>query len=184
MSATRMNVSGSVETAPLKVAMVGNPNTGKSTLFNVLSGGKARIGNYPGVTVEKKTVTVERQDVMLMLWDLYGEDEFQHVRESYLRGSSGYVLVMDGTRKATLETARLLQQTVVRTVGPLPFVAMINKSDLRSEWEIDQPVIEQLRDQGWPIFFGSAKLGEGVDELFGRLAAMLLSPAPPSRACL
>lgn len=137
-----------------------------------------------GVTVEKKTMMVDHQDVMLMLWDLYGEDEFQHVRESYLRGSSGYILVMDGTRKTTLDTARLLQQTVVRTVGSIPFVSIINKSDLQSEWEIDQPAIEQLREQGWPVFFGSAKLGQGVEELFGGLAAMLLSPAPPPGTCL
>lgn len=168
-----------------KVCMLGGFAVGKTSLVrrfvtNVFS---EHYQTTIGVTVEKKTVTVDHQDVMLMLWDLYGEDEFQHVRESYLRGSSGYILVIDGTRKATLDTARLLQQTVVRTVGPLPFVAIINKSDLRSEWEIDQPVIEQLREQGWPVFFGSAKLGQGVDELFGRLAAMLLSPAPPSRIC-
>lgn len=168
-----------------KVCMLGGFAVGKTSLVrrfvtNVFS---EHYQTTIGVTVEKKTVTVDHQDVMLMLWDLYGEDEFQHVRESYLRGSSGYILVIDGTRKATLDTARLLQQTVVRTVGPLPFVAIINKSDLRSEWEIDQPVIEQLREQGWPVFLGSAKLGQGVDELFGRLAAMLLSPAPPSRIC-
>ncbi|MBK9947105.1 MAG: GTP-binding protein [Nitrospira sp.] len=168
-----------------KVCMLGGFAVGKTSLVrrfvtNVFS---EHYQTTIGVTVEKKTVTVDHQDVMFMLWDLYGEDEFQHVRESYLRGSSGYILVIDGTRKATLDTARLLQQTVVRTVGPLPFVAIINKSDLRSEWEIDQPVIEQLREQGWPVFLGSAKLGQGVDELFGRLAAMLLSPAPPSRIC-
>ena len=168
-----------------KVCMLGGFAVGKTSLVrrfvtNVFS---EHYQTTIGVTVEKKTVTVDHQDAMLMLWDLYGEDEFQHVRESYLRGSSGYILVIDGTRKATLDTARLLQQTVVRTVGPLPFVAIINKSDLRSEWEIDQPAIEQLREQGWPVFFGSAKLGQGVDELFGRLAAMLLSPAPPSRIC-
>lgn len=168
-----------------KVCMLGGFAVGKTSLVrrfvtNVFS---EHYQTTIGVIVEKKTVTVDHQDVMFMLWDLYGEDEFQHVRESYLRGSSGYILVIDGTRKATLDTARLLQQTVVRTVGPLPFVAIINKSDLRSEWEIDQPVIEQLREQGWPVFFGSAKLGQGVDELFGRLAAMLLSPAPPSRIC-
>ena len=168
-----------------KVCMLGGFAVGKTSLVrrfvtNVFS---AHSQTTIGVTVEKKTVTVDHQDVMLMLWDLYGEDEFQHVRESYLRGSSGYILVIDGTRKATLDTACLLQQTVVRTVGPLPFVAIINKADLRSEWEIDQPVIEQLREQGWSVFFGSAKLGQGVDELFGCLAAMLLSPAPPSRIC-
>ena len=43
----------------LKVALVGNPNTGKSTLFNALAGMRARVGNYPGVTVEKKIARVE-----------------------------------------------------------------------------------------------------------------------------
>ena len=41
-----------------------------------------------------------------MLWDIYGEDEFQTVRASYLRGASGYLLVADGTRQLTLDTAR------------------------------------------------------------------------------
>jgi small GTP-binding protein len=169
-----------------KICMLGGFAVGKTSLVrrfvtNVFS---EHYQTTIGVTVEKKTVTVERQDVMLMLWDLYGEDEFQHVRESYLQGSSGYILVMDGTRKTTLDTARLLQQTVMRTVGPIPFVSIINKSDLQSEWEIDQPAIEQLREQGWPIFFSSAKLGQGVDELFSCLAAMLLSPAPQPRICL
>lgn len=166
-----------------KVCLLGGFAVGKTSLVrryvtNVFS---EHYQTTIGVTVEKKMVTIDRQDMMLMLWDLYGEDEFQHVRESYLRGSSGYILVLDGTRKATLDTARLLQQTVVRTVGPLPFVAIINKSDLRSEWEIDQSVIDQLREQGWPVFLGSAKLGQGVDELFARLAEMLLSAAPPPR---
>lgn len=47
-----MAVTESIQT--LTVALIGNPNTGKSTLFNALTGGKARIGNFPGVTVEKK----------------------------------------------------------------------------------------------------------------------------------
>lgn len=169
-----------------KVCMLGGFAVGKTSLVrryvtNVFS---EHYQTTIGVTVEKKTVTVDHRDVMLMLWDLYGEDEFQRVRESYLRGSSGYVLVMDGTRKATLDTARLLQQTVVRTVGPLPFAAIINKSDLQSEWEIDQPAIEQLREQGWTVFLGSAKLGQGVDELFGCLTTMLLSSAPLPRVSL
>lgn len=169
-----------------KICMLGGFAVGKTSLVrrfvtNVFS---EHYQTTIGVTVEKKTMMVDHQDVMLMLWDLYGEDEFQHVRESYLRGSSGYILVMDGTRKTTLDTARLLQQTVVRTVGSIPFVSIINKSDLQSEWEIDQPAIEQLREQGWPVFFGSAKLGQGVEELFGGLAAMLLSPAPPPGTCL
>ena len=166
-----------------KICMLGGFAVGKTSLVrrfvtNVFS---EHYQTTIGVTVEKKTVTVDYQDVMLMLWDLYGEDEFQHVRESYLRGSSGYILVMDGTRKATLDTACFLQQTIVRTIGPVPFVSIINKSDLQSDWEIDESAIEQLREQGWPVFFGSAKLGHGVEEVFDRLATMLMSPAPLPR---
>lgn len=128
-----------------------------------------------GVTVEKKSVTVGSQDVMLVLWDLYGEDEFQRVRESYLRGSSGYILVMDGTRKATLDTAISLQETAVRTIGAAPFVSIINKADVRPEWEIDELAIERLRERGWPVLFGSAKLGQGVEELFALLATQMIS---------
>ena len=169
-----------------KICMLGGFAVGKTSLVrrfvsNVFSD---HYQTTIGVTVEKKGVTIGDQDIMLMLWDLYGEDEFQHVRDSYLRGSSGYILVMDGTRRATLETALKLQQAVVRTVGSVPFVSIINKSDLRSEWEIDEPAIEHLREQGWTVLFSSAKLGQGVEELFGSLASQIVHAAPPSRGRL
>ena len=56
----------------LKVACVGNPNTGKSTLFNALAGVHARVGNYPGVTVEKKVGRVHWQEHAVDLIDLPG----------------------------------------------------------------------------------------------------------------
>lgn len=163
-----------------KICMLGGFAVGKSSLVrrfvtNVFSD---HYQTTIGVTVEKKCVTVDNQDVSLMLWDLYGEDEFQHVRESYLRGSSGYILVMDGTRKSTLDTALSLQQTVVRTIGAVPFVSIINKADLRADWEIDEAVIEQLRGQGWTVLIGSAKLGQGVEELFGQLARQIVNSSP------
>jgi ferrous iron transport protein B len=41
--------------SPLKVAFIGNPNTGKTSIFNALTGLRQKVGNYPGITVEKKT---------------------------------------------------------------------------------------------------------------------------------
>jgi small GTP-binding protein len=163
-----------------KICMLGGFAVGKTSLVrrfvsNVFSD---HYHTTIGVTVEKKTVTVDNLDVTLMLWDLYGEDEFQRVRDSYLRGSSGYILVMDGTRKSTLDTALALQQTATRTVGAVPFVSIINKADVRSEWEIDERMIEQLRERGWPVLFGSAKLGQGVEELFVTLATQIVQTSP------
>ena len=56
----------------LIVALVGNPNTGKSTLFNALTGLRQHVGNYPGVTVELKKGTAQAGDVVLHYIDLPG----------------------------------------------------------------------------------------------------------------
>ena len=57
-----------VEAAAAKVLIVGNPNSGKSTLFNALSGGSAHVANYPGVTIDRSTahLTVGHRDVELI----------------------------------------------------------------------------------------------------------------------
>lgn len=159
-----------------KICMLGGFAVGKTSLVrrfvsNVFSD---HYQTTIGVTVEKKVVTSGDHELTFILWDLYGEDEFQHVRDSYLRGASGYILVMDGTRRATLDTALSLQQTATRVLGNVPFVSVINKADLRTEWEIDDAAIGDLRQRGWTVTMGSAKLGEGVDELFTDLARKLL----------
>src|SRR4051812_5145976 len=61
-----------VPTRPLTVALIGNPNTGKSTLFNALAGSNARVGNYPGVTVEKKIGRMKWEGGTISLVDLPG----------------------------------------------------------------------------------------------------------------
>lgn len=62
----------SVAARPLTVAVIGNPNTGKSTLFTALTGVHAQIGNYPGVTVEKKIGRLQHNGVQIQLVDLPG----------------------------------------------------------------------------------------------------------------
>lgn len=130
-----------------------------------------------GVTIEKKTLLSADQEVTLMIWDLYGEDDFQKMRESYLRGSSGYILVADGMRRSTLDTAESLHQLAQSALGPVPFVLMVNKADRRKEWDIDEPTLTRLRDRGWLVLTGSAKTGDGVAELFAQLTPKLLETA-------
>ena len=106
----------------------------------------------------------------LILWDLAGEDDISSLRMSYLRGAAGYVLVADGTRPSTIEVALSLCRRVEADFGPLPFVLLLNKNDLREDWAIRDDEIEGLRRDGWWVRSTSARTGEGVEDAFGALA--------------
>lgn len=125
-----------------------------------------------GVKIDKKVIEVGNQEMSLVLWDLYGEDQFQRVQSFYLRGSSGYLLVADGTRPETLEVAQGIQRRAQEVLGPIPFILMLNKHDL--PWEISEVEVSQLRAMGWEIRYTSAKTGEGVEESFAALAQRML----------
>jgi small GTP-binding protein len=127
-----------------------------------------------GVKIDKKELTIGTQQVNLVLWDLAGEDDFLQVHMSYLRGSSGYLLVADGTRPATLNTARSLQKRVEAAIGYVPFVLMLNKSDLTAGWEIGEEALADLREKGWDIIITSARSGLGIEEAFLILVQKIL----------
>ncbi len=126
-----------------------------------------------GVKVDKKRISLPSTDMDLLIWDIYGEDNLQSISLSYLRGASGIFLILDGTRKETLDIARDIQKKVERTIGPLPFVVMINKSDIAESWEITNAAIAETEAWGWQVFRTSAKTGEGVEAAFKALAHSL-----------
>ncbi len=159
-----------------KVCMLGAFAVGKTSLVSrfVSSIFSDKYHTTVGVKVDKKVVAVGEEQVNLLLWDLYGEDDFQKLRTSYLRGSAGYVLVVDGTRRETLEKAVVLQSRAREAVGPVPFVLMLNKADLTDKWEIEDSAVEELVKQGWQAFRTSAKTGAGVDQAFLTLATRMI----------
>jgi signal recognition particle receptor subunit beta len=100
------------------------------------------------------------------------------VLHSQLRGMSAYLLVVDGTRRSTLETAERLSKLAAEVAGPVPFVLAINKADLAAEWEIDDAAIFRLVEQGWTVLRTSAKTGDGVEDAFERLTRAMLNRPP------
>ena len=125
-----------------------------------------------GVKIDKKSVDVDG-GLEFIIWDLAGEDDFINVRSSYLRGSAGGVLVVDGTRAETVDIAFELRDKLYREVGEVPVVMMINKSDLRQQWSVDDEKIEDLRRDGWQVIETSALDSSNVDEAFALLARTL-----------
>ena len=162
-----------------KICMLGASAVGKTSLVSrfVRSLFSDKYHTTVGVKVDKKVVALGQEQMDLLLWDLYGEDEFQRIRASYLRGSSGYVLVVDGTRRETLEKAVVLQNRTEETIGKVPFVLVVNKADLAEKWEIDDAALEELNKRGWPAFKTSAKTGEGVEQAFLALARNMAGAA-------
>src|SRR5262249_3526805 len=148
-----------------KVCMLGAFGVGKTSLVKryVESIYSDAYQTTVGVKVDSKTVDVGGQSVCLVLWDIYGEDDVQRVQWSYLRGASGYLLVADGTRPASLERAWRIFERIEQEVGHVPFVFLLNKSDLVDEWRIDKSDLDSLKGKGWPVLVASAKSGAGVE---------------------
>ena len=131
-----------------------------------------------GVKIDTKIIEAsspEQPRLKLVLWDIAGKNALDSVKLSYLQGSSGVVLVADGTRESTLRSALyLLMQARQETNDGLPAVLLVNKFDKLDDWEVTPSMLADLRNS-LPVFESSAMSGEGVEEGFTRLTQMLLS---------
>ena len=117
-----------------KICMLGAFAVGKTSLVQrfVKSLFSDRYLTTVGVKIDKKIVTVGDTEVSLVLWDLAGEDEFQSVQTSYLRGASGYLLVIDGTRALPPEDQ---QEIAVRKRAHTEFIRDLLE-DLKREGKL------------------------------------------------
>lgn len=159
-----------------KICMLGGFSVGKTSLVGryVKSTFSDKYHTTVGAKVDKKVMRVGSTDMTLMVWDIQGEDGVQPLRPAYLRGSAGYVIVVDSTRAPTLTVAQQVQAKVQELLGPVPFVVMLNKSDMTEEQQLNPADIRRLAQHGWFIFSTSAKTGQNVEEAFTALAQKML----------
>lgn len=160
-----------------KICMIGDFSVGKTSLVArfVRQTFSEKYLTTVGVKIDTKLVnTTEGREVKLILWDIAGNDALTSATSSYLRGAAGFLLVVDGTRRPTWDSALNLQKAVFAQIGDKPFVILLNKADLTEQWEIDQPVIDEKTQQGWKILSTSAKTGMNVEEAFVDIATQML----------
>jgi small GTP-binding protein len=159
-----------------KICMLGTTAVGKTSLVRrfVESIYSDDYHTSVGVKIDKKPVRVKEKDLTMMLWDIYGADEFQSLRMEYLNGMFGYLLVADGTRKSTINDALSIQETIAKDFAKIPFVFLLNKCDLKDEWEASADLEAQLAARGWTVMRSSAKTGEAVEEAFQTLGEKML----------
>lgn len=152
----------------IHVALAGNPNCGKTTLFNLITGANGYVGNWPGVTVEKKEAKL-LSDKNVTITDLPGiyslspySPEEQCSRDYLMSGEPDVVVqVVDATN---LERNLYLALQVIET--GLPVVVALNMADL-VEKNGDKIDIDKLSKKlGCPVMMISALKNKGIKELF------------------
>ena len=150
----------------IKIALAGNPNCGKTTLFNALTGSNQFVGNWPGVTVEKKEGKLKKHDdvIIMDLPGIYSLSPYtleEVVARNYLIGErpDAILNIIDGTN---LE--RNLYLTTQLTELGIPVVIAINMMDLVRKNGDEINVKELARELGCQIVEISALKGDGVME--------------------
>ena len=158
-----------------KICLLGAFSVGKTSLIKqfVSSLFDEKYLTTLGVKIDKKIITVEETELMLMIWDLAGEDDYNTLKVNHLRGAAGYILVIDGTRPKSLEVALSVQERAQEALGDVPFVIALNKADLVEEWSLETEQLEDLENR-FAVLRTSAKTGDNVEKLFSELATRMI----------
>ncbi|MEA1921689.1 MAG: ferrous iron transport protein B [Pseudomonadota bacterium] len=171
----------------ITMALAGNPNAGKTTLFNALTGARQHVGNYPGVTVERKEGEYQRGDFNAVVVDLpgtysltaYSEEEV--VARDFLANEKPAV-VINILDAANLE--RNLYLTCQLLELKIPLVVALNMMDVASDRGMEVDVGKLSAFLGVPVLPIVARSGQGLDELMAAAQEMAegrLSPPDPAK---
>ena len=161
-----------------KLALIGNPNCGKTTLFNVLTGARQKVGNWPGVTVEKKFGRFHLAENEVELVDLPGiyslEQASQGIDEqialNYLQ-QNDIDLIVNIIDATNLERSLVLTQQLLETGRPV--IVVLNMLDVAHQQGINinaHSLAEKLKIPVIPIVASRKK---GLDELYASLQTVL-----------
>ncbi|MFP4672448.1 MAG: ferrous iron transport protein B, partial [Desulfohalobiaceae bacterium] len=152
----------------LNIALTGNPNSGKTTLFNSLTGSRQNVGNYPGITVEKKEGFLEHQGYMLHFVDLpgtysltaYSQEEL--VARNFLVQENPHTVV-DVLNAGALERNLYLALQILEMGAPTILALNMMDEVRKKGWNIDTQLLAQKLHT--PVVETVARQGQGSQEL-------------------
>ncbi|MDD5300099.1 MAG: ferrous iron transport protein B [Gallionella sp.] len=164
-----------------RVALLGMPNTGKSTLFNRMTGGAARVGNWPGITVELLSGKILLGSDMVEIidlpgiYDLHGFSDDEQVVRHFLRDNvPDLAVVILNATQIERQMSLLLQLKQL----DMNLVVLLNMADEAKKFGIGIDSKKMSEMLGIPIFLLSAKYGAGYPEALQSISKALRYPTP------
>jgi len=156
----------------LVIGVVGNPNCGKTTLFNVLTGTRQRVGNWPGVTVDRKMGYYKHKDYDIELVDLpgiYSVDVVQGENSLDEKIAQDYILSGEADLIVNIVDASNLERNLYLTTQLLemevPLVVVLNMIDIAKQRQIEIDIAALSQRLGVPVIPISAARHEGIEDL-------------------
>ena len=164
-----------------RIALLGMPNTGKSTLFNRMTGGSARVGNWPGITVELLSGKILLGSDMVEIIDLPGiydlhgfSDDEQVVRHFLHDNVPDLALVILNASQIERQMSLLLQLKALS----INIVVLLNMNDEAKKFGISIDTRKMAELLEMPVFQISAKYGSGYPEALQTITRALRYPTP------
>jgi ferrous iron transport protein B len=162
-----------------RIALLGMPNTGKSTLFNRLTGSSARVGNWPGITVDLMSAKILMGGHIAQLIDLPGlydlhgySDDEQVVRHFLCNNTVDLVMIVANSAQIDRQLSLALQ---IRALG-LPSMLLLNMSDEAKRAGISIDTVAMAAKLNMPVVQISAKYGDRCADAIKAASSVLSSP--------
>ena len=152
-----------------KICFLGDPAVGKTSCI-IRHTEKRFEDSYKltiGTDISAKLMKAEDKNIYLIIWDIGGQERYQILRESYLQGSFGAIIVFGINNRDSFNHTNDWLNEYRKTCGDLPALLMANKIDLKDERVIsDEEIKKKAKELGIDYLITSAKSGENVDKAF------------------
>ena len=128
-----------------------------------------------GVKIDTKTIELaDGQACKAVVWDVAGRDSLTPLQTSYLMGAAAFMLVVDVTRRDSIDSMKFLIDSAIQKLSDVPFIVLLNKWDMTDEIVFNNEDQDFVNKNRWQFVYTSAKTGENVESAFIQLIELTM----------
>jgi small GTP-binding protein len=156
-----------------KIIVIGDPAVGKTSLILRFTDNAFRQSYLPtiGTNLSDKVLSLGRENIELVFWDIAGQSKFSKARKNFYRGAHGIIIVFDLTSLESFKNVKAWHDDATSVLGSVPCYVIGNKLDMADKRAVGDEEIRNLAQElSCGVFLTSALTGEHVEESFRDLA--------------